>query len=81
MKGELTAEENRKIKAMLVAVAEIKKKHKVVMEWENPTGKNKAAEGHIECPICKGRLNYTISSYNGHVWGQCETEGCLSWMM
>lgn len=34
----------------------------------------------IECPKCKGVLRYRISSYNGHIHGQCETEGCLAWM-
>jgi len=34
----------------------------------------------IECPKCKGKLEMFQSSHNGHVRGQCETEGCLSWM-
>ena len=34
----------------------------------------------IECPICKGKLHLSQSSYNGHVHGKCETEGCVSWM-
>jgi hypothetical protein len=34
----------------------------------------------VECPVCKGRLHLTQSSYNGHVWGKCETEKCVSWM-
>lgn len=34
----------------------------------------------IECPICKGSLHLRQSSYNGHVHGQCETEGCARWM-
>lgn len=34
----------------------------------------------IECPACKGRLNLSQSSYNGHVHGACETEGCVRWM-
>lgn len=34
----------------------------------------------IECPVCKGRLHLSQSSYNGHVHGKCETEGCVSWM-
>jgi len=36
--------------------------------------------GKVECPKCKGVLHYRISSYNGHIWGQCETSGCLAWM-
>ena len=34
----------------------------------------------IECPVCKGRLHPSISSYNSHVHGHCETKGCVSWM-
>lgn len=34
----------------------------------------------IECPICRGKLHLSQSSYNGHVHGKCETEGCVSWM-
>ena len=34
----------------------------------------------VECPICKGRLHLSQSSYNGHVHGKCETAGCVSWM-
>jgi hypothetical protein len=37
--------------------------------------------GHVECPKCKGKLGYSIARSNGHVWGKCETTGCLSWMM
>lgn len=34
----------------------------------------------IECPVCKGRLHLSQSSYNGHVHGKCETDACVSWM-
>lgn len=34
----------------------------------------------VECPSCKGNLHLSQSSYNGHVHGKCETEGCISWM-
>lgn len=50
----------------------------VVNDWRKkpPFGKQEV----IECPKCKGRLHLSQSSYNGHVHGQCETEGCVSWM-
>ena len=50
----------------------------VVAEWRKkpPRGKLEV----IECPACKGRLHLSQSSYNGHVHGQCETAGCVSWM-
>ena len=34
----------------------------------------------VECPLCKGRLHLTQSSYNGHVHGACETNDCVRWM-
>lgn len=50
----------------------------VVNDWRDkkPFGKQEV----IECPKCKGRLHLSQSSYNGHVHGQCETKGCVSWM-
>jgi len=37
-------------------------------------------EGDIECPYCCGKLRYSVASLNGHIWGQCSTEGCVRWM-
>lgn len=50
----------------------------VVSVWRKkpPKGKQEV----IECPACKGRLHLSQSSYNGHVHGNCETEGCVRWM-
>jgi len=42
--------------------------------------KGRSAQEVVECPACKGRLHLRISSYNGHVHGHCETEGCARWM-
>lgn len=36
--------------------------------------------GTVTCPVCHQRLYMTHAAYNGHVWGNCETEGCLKWM-
>jgi len=36
--------------------------------------------GCIECPLCGCKLRFTVAKSNGHVWGKCETDGCLSWM-
>jgi hypothetical protein len=36
--------------------------------------------GTVECPVCHGTLRFTVASYNGHLWGRCDTQGCLSWM-
>lgn len=37
--------------------------------------------GIIPCPICSKNLAFTVSGYNGHIHGGCETKGCLAWMM
>lgn len=53
----------------------------VVGKWKTWTKKNRVAKvGEVECPICKGKLHLSQAAYNGHVWGKCETKGCLSWM-
>jgi hypothetical protein len=53
----------------------------VVSKWRTWSKKNRVAKQEvIECPACKGRLHLSQASYNGHVWGQCETKGCVSWM-
>jgi transcriptional regulator with XRE-family HTH domain len=36
--------------------------------------------GEIECPVCHGVLRYSVAGYNGHLWGQCQTQGCVQWM-
>jgi len=35
--------------------------------------------GQTVCPKCGGQLTWNIHQ-NGHVWGTCETRGCLSFM-
>lgn len=50
-----------------------------IMPWRK-RHKGKSFGEVIECPVCKGRLHLSISSYNNHVHGRCETEGCVSWM-
>lgn len=54
----------------------------VVKEWRTWTKQNRVAkQGVIDCPTkCGGKLHLSQAAYNGHVWGKCTTEGCLSWM-
>jgi len=49
-----------------------------VIEWrkKEPIGKYEI----VECPACKGKLHLSQASCNGHVHGECETEGCARWM-
>lgn len=43
-------------------------------------GADDGDSGIVECPVCKGRLDWARDSFNGHLHGQCETDGCLRWM-
>lgn len=53
----------------------------VVNAWRTWKENNRVAKQEvIECPKCKGKLHLSQSSYNGHVHGHCETEGCVSWL-
>lgn len=43
--------------------------------------KGQGGKGSLPCPVCKtGTLHYSVASYNGYLWGQCSTSGCVSWM-
>lgn len=53
----------------LPVIDRIKKEHKGAA-WQSVE----------KCPACGGKLHMSHAASNGHVWGQCETEGCLSWM-
>lgn len=34
--------------------------------------------GEIECPLCLGRVWYSIAPSNGHCAARCKTEGCIN---
>ena len=53
---------------------------KVAAEWRVKPKPKQDRRGVVECPACKGKLHLSQSSYNGHVHGNCETTGCVSWM-
>lgn len=53
---------------------------KVSSEWRVKPKPAQDRREVVECPICKGRLHLSQSSYNGHVHGKCETDKCVSWM-
>ena len=65
------------LKYVLEAVEKIRKANGL-KEREKPKTN---IRGTVTCPLCKGKLNYTISKVKCHIWGQCETEKCLSWAM
>ena len=44
-------------------------------------GPGSGGSGSVPCPDCgTGHILYSVASCNGHVWGQCTTKGCLTWM-
>lgn len=63
------AESSRKMQLVSPLIVAMKKQHR-----------GKSARTLEVCPACGGRLHMSHSGYNGHVWGKCETEGCVSWM-
>lgn len=56
---------NDNIKVIVQVISEIKKTSE------------RGEIGHRKCPVCGGVLNYSKSSYNGHIRITCETDGCL----
>lgn len=46
--------------------------------WRKKEPRGKAEV--VECPVCKGALHLSQSSYNGHVWAKCKTEDCISFI-
>lgn len=53
---------------------------RVAAEWRANTKPEHDRSEIVECPVCKGKLNLFQSSRNGHTSGNCETNGCVSWM-
>lgn len=53
---------------------------RVAAEWRVKPKPAQDRREVVGCPVCKGHLHLSQSSYNGHVHGRCETEGCVSWM-
>jgi hypothetical protein len=39
--------------------------------------KGKTAWGVETCPVCGGKLHWSHSRHNGHLWTKCETDGCV----
>ncbi len=58
-----------RMKKTLPLVARVKAEHK-----------GESWHGTEPCPVCGGVLHLTHAACNGHVWGRCETEECVSWM-
>jgi hypothetical protein len=47
---------------------------------EHTKGK-RGVSGSIDCPVCnQGKLQFSVSGYNGHIHAGCTTEKCVRWM-
>jgi len=67
--------------AFAKAVENMKIARKAITDEEGTKKPELDTRGFMECPICKkGRLCYSISSYNGHIHACCDTGTCVSWM-
>lgn len=51
-----------------------------ISQWREKPKPKQDRRDIVECPVCKGRLHLSQSSYNGHVHAHCETKGCISFM-
>ena len=67
------AETDASLKRTLMAI-------RVASQWRVKPKPEQDRQEVVECPLCKGKLHLFQSSYNGHVSGKCETDGCVSWM-
>jgi hypothetical protein len=75
MNEEEKKERESKISNMLSALAICKEDAKA-----KGLKRGKGGRGQVICPRCGKSLHYSVASVNGHMWGRCETSGCVSWM-
>jgi len=52
----------------------------VLMDINHPAYTRENTMGTVVCPVCQGQVHYRVAGSNGHVWAQCETDKCLSFM-
>lgn len=62
--------------------AEFARRLKAMLPAREAIIATKLNRGRVDCPLCGklDALSFTVSSYNGHVWGRCSTKDCLAWM-
>lgn len=77
---EPSAEEIAKSKAEMEAAMERMTKTFPLISRIKKEHKGESWKGVEACPVCGGKLHMTHSAFNGHVWGKCETAGCVAWM-
>jgi len=74
--GESRADRNEASEKRMALIFPVIGKWRRGWSKKNRVGKEEV----IECPACKGELHLSQAAYNGHVWGKCETDGCVNWM-
>lgn len=52
----------------------------IAFTFEIKKQNNWGGSGKDKCPLCGGVINWSISSFNGHVRLKCETDGCTNIM-
>lgn len=80
------AEHEAEIEAYMAGVMKateiIQEKHNVTPNFEPcEIGTIEGCSGEIDCPVCGSPLAYSVAPGNGHIWGRCTTEGCITWAM
>lgn len=78
--AEPTSEELAAEEAAIEAACDRMEKAATVVQKIKADNRGKNAGGVVECPVCGGKLHWSHAACNGHVWGKCETDGCLAWM-
>lgn len=71
------AEVEREDQEIELRITQIVQALKLVREQ---VGAERGVAGKVPCPVCAGDLHYTVAKSNGHIWGMCNTVGCLSWV-
>lgn len=75
-----TDEEIAKFEA---SIREVIERHTKLDPWISSMRKKHRSTGFrgvVECPICQGKLHFTVSNYNGHTSGRCESENCVNYI-
>lgn len=40
----------------------------------------RGVQGEVACPCCGGGLRFSVARLNGHVWANCSTSDCVSFL-
>lgn len=59
---------------------QVKDRVKIYEDVIRKTKDLKVQHGQIECPVCNGKINFSISTHNNHVSAACNSPGCIRFM-